>query len=321
MSNNVNVLLIGAGRMAEFYCEVFKGMNIVPMIVGRGSANAKALTEKTGFEVLEGGIEKAYDLLPYEPTHVIIATGVETLLKTTEFILKKGIKNILLEKPGALNLAELETLNNLSEQFNAQIRIAYNRRFYSSVKKAEEIIEEDGGLVSINYEFTEWSHVIKDSHQTSEVKENWLLANSTHVIDLAFYFAGAPIELSAYTKGKLDWYSKAAAFAGAGITEKDVLFTYQANWEAPGRWGLELLTKKHRLYLRPMEQLSMQDIGSVQVYPVEIEDEIDKKYKPGLYEQVESFVNLTDDERTIYLQEHVQHVKWYEAIEGVDVQN
>ena len=38
--------------------------------------------------------------------------------------------------------------------------VGFNRRFYSSVLKAKDIIHEDGGVKSFFFEFTEWSHVI-----------------------------------------------------------------------------------------------------------------------------------------------------------------
>ena len=43
-----------------------------------------------------------------------------------------------------------------------------------------------------------------------------------------------------------------------------------------------------------MEQLFIQKIGSVEVEPVEIDDAIDKDYKPGLYEQVRVFLEDPD---------------------------
>ena len=79
-------------------------------------------------------------------------------------------------------------------------------------------------------------------------------------------------------------------FYWAGITTKGVLFNYQANWNAPGRWAVEFLTPLHRIYLKPMEQLQLQDKGSVQIYPVEIDDHLDKEFKPGFYLETKNFL-------------------------------
>ena len=97
------------------------------------------------------------------------------------------------------------------------------------------------------------------------------MANSTHVVDLAFFLGGAPEKISSYVGGKLDWHPNGSIFSGAGITKNNTLFSYNANWEAPGRWGVEVITNKSRLILRPLEKLQIQKIGNldpefVQIY-------------------------------------------------------
>jgi len=196
---------------------------------------------------------------------------------------------------------------------NAKVYVGYNRRFYSSVRNAQEIIDEDGGVTSFNFEFTEWSHVIKDLQKEPGVKENWFFHNSTHVIDLAFHLGGKPREISCYVSGGLSWHPSASVFAGAGVSEKNALFSYQANWEAPGRWGVEMLTKKHRLILRPLEKLQIQKIGSVAIEMMAIDDKLDVEFKPGLYLQVESFIrNKTAN--MIEINEQIENIKFYKII-------
>ena len=78
------------------------------------------------------------------------------------------------------------------------------------------------------------------------------------MVDLAFNLGGIPKELSSFTAGSLDWHPSAAVFSGAGISENGAPFNYRANWESAGRWGVEVLTKEHKLILRPMEKLQIQ---------------------------------------------------------------
>ena len=56
-----------------------------------------------------------------------------------------------------------------------------------------------------------------------------------------------------------------------------------------------MLTTKHRLILRPLEELHVQDLGSVDVKEVKLDDELDKLYKPGLFRETESFLNGVHD--------------------------
>ena len=83
---------------------------------------------------------------------------------------------------------QLKKRNKIAIDFDAKVLIAYNRRFYSSVEKAREIITEDGGIQSCIFEFTEWAHKIIALSKANGVKEHWFLGNSSHVIDLVFHF-------------------------------------------------------------------------------------------------------------------------------------
>ena len=111
-------------------------------------------------------------------------------------MLKSEFKNILIEKPACFNKKEIKTLANLSKKNSASLYVAYNRRHYASIEKVLEIIKEDGGVLSFNFEFTEWSHVIRDLPHQQQLKDIWLLLNSTHVIDLAFFVGGYPKEMN-----------------------------------------------------------------------------------------------------------------------------
>jgi len=285
------VYLIGTGYMANEYAKVLQALNIDFTVIGRGKDRAKNFEKEFKKKVCIGGVANWLQNNNYDNKRkVIVAVGMEQLAPVTIELLRKGFKNILVEKPAGLNFEEIKKVADEAKIKNANVFIAYNRRFYASVIKTKEIIEEDGGVTSFNFEFTEWSHEIEKLDKAPGVKENWFLANSTHVVDLAFYLGGKPKEISCYTKGGLKWHPKASIYSGAGVSENGALFSYQANWEAPGRWGVEVLTKKHRLILRPLEKLQLQNIGSVQKEFVEIDDELDIRFKPGLYWQTKSFL-------------------------------
>ena len=314
MSDNVKVLLVGAGVMAEEYCKVLTALNYEPIIVGRGEDKAAKFEKATGLSVLRGGIEENIKKMDKIPEYAIIAAGIFDLADITKTLLNHNIKSILVEKPAGVNRKQIEEITTLAKEKGAKVYVAYNRRFYASTSKALEIIEEDGGVTSFNFEFTEWANI-----SSKKVNEIRFLANSTHVVDLAFFLGGCPVEMSSYVQGELDWHKSGCIYAGAGISDKDALFSYQANWDAPGRWSVEILTNKHRLYFKPMEKLQIQEKGSVEVKLTKLDDSLDIVYKPGLYRQVESFLNKLDDGKKITIEEQLMHMKWYEMIEGMSI--
>lgn len=292
MSDNLKrkVLLVGAGQMAVDYYKVLEALRCDTTIVGRSEQSALGFEEKTGKKIITGGLEQFLGNNKIVFDAAIVAVGMEQLAPTTIQLLKAGFGTILVEKPAGLNNSQIEELATIAAQQQATVVIAYNRRFYASVLKAGEIIKNDGGVTSFNFEFTEWAHVIEPLEKKEGTKANWLLGNSSHVIDLAFYLGGKPAAMSSFATGKLSWHDK-AIFTGAGRTRDNALFSYQANWAAPGRWGVEILTRNSRLILRPLEELHIQLKGSVEINKVELNNEHDLKFKPGLYLQTQQFLN------------------------------
>lgn len=288
--------LIGAGPMGQAYAAVLQAQGVPFRVIGRSRASAEAFHKATGLPVHEGGLESALASLP-APDQAIVAVGVEQLAPTAQQLLAAGCRSLLLEKPGALTLAELQAVHTSAQAKEAQIWIAYNRRFYASVQKLRQLVAADGGITSAVFEFTEWSHRLRDLKKASGVKEHWLLANSTHVIDLAFAFIGMPAggQWQAWHGGNLDWHPSSARFHGAGVSERGIPFSYQADWEAPGRWGVELLTRRNRYLLRPMESLQAIPLSSVKAHPIDLEDDLDREFKPGLFRQCEAFIKSKPD--------------------------
>ena len=301
-----NIWIIGAGGIAIEYTKVLQALKKEFITIGRGHDKAIVYYEATGVKAIEGGLDRFIETDPEIPEYAIVAVNVEYLSSTTISLMKCGVKKIFCEKPGFNEPSELKEVVKVAKDTGAKVYYAYNRRFFASVLKAEEIIKEDGGLTSMNFEFTEWGHVIANTEHPAAVKKNWMTANSSHVIDLAFFEGGEPKQMYSFSSGELSWH-KPSNFAGAGITNKGVLFSYNANWNAPGRWAVELLTNKHRIYLKPMEQIQLQDIGSVKVYPVEIDDHLDKEYKPGFYLETKSFLE-GDNQRLCSLEEQDNHI-------------
>ena len=301
-----NIWIIGAGGIAIEYAKVLKDLGKEFLVIGRGEKSAKRFKEETGVEPILGGLGSFLQTKPKVPKKAINCVRASDLGQTNIMLMNYGVNIILSEKPGFYP-NETKEIAKVAKETRSQIYIAYNRRFYSSVLKAEEIIKEDDGLLSFNFEFTEWKHIFDSFPESLNVElNNLFIGNSSHVVDLAFFLGGEPQEMSCYQNGTVGWHTP-ANFSGAGVTTKGLLFNYSANWNAPGRWAVELLTAKHRIYLKPMEQLQLQDKGSVKVYPVEIDDHLDKEFKPGFYLETKAFLE-GETERLCSLEQQCTHV-------------
>lgn len=308
------ILLVGAGGMAEAYYDVLTALGVQFDVVCRSQTSAEGFEAKKGQMPHIGGVT-SYVASNAAPSCAIVAVGVEHLAITTEELISAGVGSILVEKPASLFIFELKSLVESANQAGARVFVAYNRRFYSSVTKLRELAAADGEIRSVSFDFTEWSDRIAPLKKGPNVKGRWVLSNSTHVIDLAFYLAGRPKEINANTSGMLSWHTSSSCFAGSGVTERDILFNYRADWDAPGRWGLVAYTRNLKLELRPLEGLLMTGRNSVVSKQVELGDIDDQDFKPGLYKQVRAFLK-GDDSNLCSIESQLLNFPYYLQIAG-----
>ena len=327
MPNNINmtlnsrVLLIGSGFMAREYLKVLASLGNEVIIVGRSEEKIRALkSDYPNFEYFSGGLENFLEQHSDIPEFVINAASVNQLRSTTILLMDAGVKYILLEKPGDLTLSGLNEIKLKSIEFSADVLIAYNRRYYSSISVLKEQVEIDGGIKSAHFEFTEWIHTIDPIMYDSETLKKWIISNSSHVIDTVFSLIGIPKELIAFVGGKdaIAWHPSGSIFIGSGISEKNIPFTYHSNWEGPGRWAIEISTRKRRFFLRPMEKLQQQIKGSIQITDFVIDDFLDKEFKAGLYLQTKSFLEL-DFKNMISISNQINALSYYNKIGGYNI--
>jgi predicted dehydrogenase len=310
MSDNLSYeegVLFGCGGMAADYAKVLRHLEASFKVVGRSKGGAERFTAETGIKAIAGGVTTWEAELSDVPEYAIVAVSVEELSAVAVRLMRRGVRHLLLEKPAGLDQAEIELVADTARETGTRVVVGYNRRFYASVLAAQGMIENDGGVKSFNFEFTEWPHLIPDQIGR-EVKKNWFLANSSHVVDMAFFLGGDPAKMNCFVAGTTEWHPPAAVFSGAGLTENGALFSYQANWSAPGRWGVEVLTDRRRLVFRPLEELRVQVPQSVSVDTVEIDDALDIQFKPGLLRQTEEFLKRTPHPNLCTIDRHFDRV-------------
>jgi predicted dehydrogenase len=305
------VALIGCGPMARAHAKALQAMGVSFIVYGRRPESAKQFVAEIDVEPRLGGVEAAREDLP---SRAIVAVDVPSLEETTRALLRRGVREILVEKPAAMTPAGARALAADTARARARVFVAYNRRFYASVQRAREIVAADGGATSCRFEFTERAAYIAGAAIAAEIKRHWFFANSTHVLDLAFHLAGAPASLAGETHGGLDWHPAGAVFAGAGRTAEGALFSYHADWTGPGRWGVEVVTRAHRLFLQPLEELRLQRAGAMSVEAVALGDDLDARFKPGVYRQLAAFISGEGADSLLPIAAHAERMAFYAQI-------
>ncbi len=313
-----DVLIIGSGGMALEYLKVLNSLNKSVDIIGRGDKKLNDLKKiYPQYNYYSGGLGKYLDKNPKLPKFVINTVNIEYLGSTSIMLLDYGVENLLIEKPGDLSKEGLLNIHNSAIKKDSRVFIAYNRRFYTSILDLISETKKDGGITSINFEFTEWAHTFGPDTHSLKALNKWVLSNSSHVIDTVFYLIGEPKKLSSYVNGvnNIEWHPSGSIFTGSGISILNIPFTYHSNWNGPGRWAIEVITNKRRFYLKPMEKLHVQEIGSVALHDFKIDDALDISFKPGLYLQTKAFLDLKK-QRLQTIENQINVMKFYEEMAG-----
>jgi len=306
--------------MAKQHAKALSNMGFKDVtIVSRTQENVEKLCKEFGFHPLSGGYEKHLGNLK-EMDLVIITTPPSDLLSAAESAINANQTNILIEKPGSLYVQELLAFNKKIQ--NQRIRIGWHRLLSPSFQKLKSLIEEDGGLSSCRFTFTEWIETIPFEKYGPEVCNRWGIANSLHIISMAFDLIGMPKEITPFQGGELEWHKAGSIFVGSGISEKNIPFSYDADWKSGGRWGIEVMTEKNVYKMIPVEELHKCKKGSVDWESVPLETTF-PNVKQGVAEEIAVMVADEKEEhiKLVTLPRAAEFNKITEKIFGYSQQN
>lgn len=290
------VLLVGAGPMAQAYLSALRithpGVSVD--VAGRGGESAARFAAATGVTPTTGPLAEQLAKLNRNVKTAIVAVQVDLLPAVTKQLLHAGFERVLVEKPGAPTVDQAAHLAKCDP--DDRIRIAYNRRFLTSSQHVRRAIEAEGGVTSFSFEFTEIEERVAATHHAPLVKANWALANSSHVMDMAFDLAGSAEDLSDVTvsaalgSGHIDWHPRGSRFTGCGSVGEGTLFSYAADWKSGGGWAVEIVTLERRFIMRPLETVVVQPKGSFVRSQVDVPGE-EAGLKPGLPGMLRCFLD------------------------------
>ncbi len=308
------LLLVGAGAMAREYSKVLTTLDRPHRVLGRGAENARRFEDATGIHVGTGELDAQLAAFGELPGDAIVAANAMHLTEVTSQLALAGVGRILVEKPAALDGDELADLLDIVERTGVEIRIGYNRRYLPSVIRAREMVSEDGGVLSVTFDFSEPSRRIAALDKPQRELDTWFYGNSTHVVDLALHFAGDCESFAGEVAGGVSWHPGAGVFVGHARAQSGALVSWHADWMGPGRWGMQVVTPQRRLILQPLERLRVQDHDSFAEHEIELDYELDMGCKPGLVGQVRAFLFGYGQEHLPELSEHSARWPVYETI-------
>ena len=133
---------------------------------------------------------------------VIVATTNDALAEVTRYAVEHG-KHVLVEKPAARSVAELEPVIVAAQKNDRLVRVGFNHRYHPALLKAQEIFKsgELGELMFIRGRYGHGGRVGYDKEWRANKDLSGggeLLDQGVHLIDLARVFLGNFINVDGY---------------------------------------------------------------------------------------------------------------------------
>jgi predicted dehydrogenase len=125
---------------------------------------------------------------------VIVATTNDMLAPIALAAIEAG-KHVLVEKPAARSVAEIEPLIEAAQRRNVRVRVGFNHRYHPALLKAREIIDSGaaGDLMFLRARYGHGGRVGYDKEWRADPGKaggGELIDQGVHVIDLARWFLG-----------------------------------------------------------------------------------------------------------------------------------
>lgn len=285
--SKMKIAFIGAGYMTSEHIKVFKAISNVELvgIYSRTKSKAQKLAEDFGIKTVSNSISELY--MSTEADAVVVSVSELSVRSVASEVFKSPWIS-LIEKPAGYNLADAQSILNDCERNQRVSYVALNRRHYSGLKPMIKDLDSINGQRLITIYDQEDPEAALAAGRPKDVVDNWMFANSIHLIDLFHLFGrGEVIEVEHVVK----WDPKNPFIVISKLKyDSGDIGLYSAVWNAPGPWAVTVSTPVKRFELRPIEMAKYQNKGErvLNEYPVDVWDQ---DFKPGLRKQAQLFVD------------------------------
>ena len=190
----VPVAIVGCGLIGRKRLAGLRGQGRLAVACDLDSARARSLAAGSDARVTTDFLDAVND-----PgiAAVIVCTLNAALAPVCAAALRAG-KAVLVEKPAALSVAELDELAALSAAGGGlPVRVGYNHRFHPALQKARALIDAGalGPLMFLRGRYGHGGRVGYDREWRADPRQSGggeLIDQGVHLVDLAGWFLGAP---------------------------------------------------------------------------------------------------------------------------------
>lgn len=280
----MKVGFVGSGYMAEEHAKAFSSLENVSLVgvFGRSFESRQRLADIYKMKAV-ASIQELYKVC--SPDLIVIAVD-ELSIKSVASEAMDFSWKILLEKPPGYNYQDALELLRLAKEKERECYVALNRRFMSSVCLGLEELTKNQERRIVTVTDQEDLLQAKGLGHPNPVLENWMYANSIHIVDLIRFFCrGSIVKVENFSKWEFSL--KPQLVLAKVVFDSGDIGHYHGLWNAPGPWSTEVVTSSVRFELRPLESISKQVRGSRILEKLQT-SQADLDFKPGLQLQAKN---------------------------------
>jgi len=191
MNQIPRVAILGCGLIGQKRSKVLRGVKLV-VCADVDEKRAQALA--SDFPDCDATSDWLSAVQRSDVNIVIVAATNDALVKTSLAAVNAG-KHVLVEKPAARNVAELDVLIEAAKKNHVQVRVGFNHRYHPALLKARELVDagELGQLMFVRGRYGHggrkgYDHEWRANPSLSGGGE--LIDQGVHMIDLSRWFLG-----------------------------------------------------------------------------------------------------------------------------------
>jgi predicted dehydrogenase len=185
---------------------------------------------------------------------VIVATTNDALAEVGRAAVEAG-KHVLIEKPAARSVSELEPLIEAARQSQVQVRVGFNHRYHPALRKARELYESKllGDIMFVRGRYGHGGRLGYEKEWRSNPELSGggeLIDQGVHLIDLARWFLGDFSEIQGFAHTYF-WQMPVDdnGFMLLKTPQQQVAFLHVSCTEWKNLFSLEIYGRKAKLHV------------------------------------------------------------------------
>ncbi len=200
MKKSLGVAIVGCGLIGQKRARALGTARLVACadaVIARAEELARAARAAEATEDYQSVLQRN------DVDIVVIATPNNLLAPIALAALQAG-KHILVEKPAAVNLTELDSMIAARENSGRLVRVGFNHRYHASLRKARELYESGvlGELMFVRGRYGHGARIGYEKEWRADPKISGggeLIDQGVHLIDLSRWFLGDFTNVSGFS--------------------------------------------------------------------------------------------------------------------------